>query len=85
MHSKILEARQFPFFTLSNSMFPMLQHGDLERVPALTGVNDEHFNPKWDKNPSAESPRSKQEIAVLGHMLEEGIKMIVAFILAALR
>ena len=77
MHSKIREARQFPFLTLSNSMFPMLQHGALELVPALTGANDEHFNPKWAKNPSTESPRSKHEIAVLSHMSEQGIRWLL--------
>lgn len=66
MHSKFRLPRQLPTLTLSYSRLPILAHADRELVPALTGVQEEHFNPKCASHPATSSPLSMADKAVLG-------------------
>ena len=53
---------------------PILEHDDLELVPAFMVVHVEHFKPKWLSQPLTASPFSIHVIAVLGKKIHPGDK-----------
>lgn len=71
MPPRFRDANKLPARTDSYWVRPKPQHGERPEVPTLTDENDEHFKPKWRRNPSTLSPLSIVAIAVLSQSGKE--------------